>query len=119
MPVPDHVAFDPQAIKADEILREPNAEFRRLLLERMGLERFVREARGEVLDRDRDAGGERQLIRVHFESGEDLVCVLVHCPSTQKQYLLRVPPEMTTCRQAVAWTAGYSDPAEYAPVVET
>lgn len=98
---------------------EENQEARRLLLERMGLERFVQESRAEVLDTDQDRGGVRQLLRVRFRSGEDLVCVLVHCPSTGNRYLLRVPPQMLSCRDAVAWTAGFEHPADYQPAEET
>jgi hypothetical protein len=79
----------------------------------------MQQARAEVLDRDRDAGGERRLLRVRVEGDEDLVCVAVICPSTGRQYLLRVPPAMKTCRQAVAWTAGFAHPDDYKPLVET
>ena len=89
------------------------------LLERYGLERFLSDAAAEVLDEDRDSGGERKLLRVPMEGGEDLVCVLVICPSTSRRYILRVPPSMRTCRQAVAWTAGFEDPDDYRPLVET
>jgi hypothetical protein len=119
VPVSDGVAFDPESITASEVLYEENQALRGLLLERMGLERFVQEARAEVLDRDQDRGGDRQLLRVHFNSGEDLVCVVVHCPSTGHRYLLRVPPLTRTCREAIAWTAGFENPAEYQPMVET
>jgi hypothetical protein len=113
------IAFQPESITVDEILAETNAELRRVLLERFGLERFLSEAAAEVLDEDRDSGGERKLLRVPMEGGEDLVCVLVICPSTSRRYILRVPPSMQTCRQAVAWTAGFDDPDDYRPLVET
>jgi hypothetical protein len=102
-----------------EILGERNAELRRVLLERFGFERFMEEAGAAVMDRDRDAGGERQLLRLKLEGDEDLVCVSVSCPSTGRRYLLRVPPAMRTCRQAVAWTAGFDNPELYRPLVET
>ncbi len=113
------IAFQPETITAAEILSETNAEMRRVLLERFGLERLVSEVDAEVLDKDHDSGGERKLLRVPMEGGADLVCVLVFCPSTARQYILRVPPTMRTCRQAVAWTAGFSDPDDYRPLVET
>jgi hypothetical protein len=47
------------------------------------------------------------------------VCVSVLCPSTGRQYIIRVPPEMTSCHQAVAWVAGFDDPALYRPLAET
>jgi hypothetical protein len=119
VPVDERVAFRPETITVAEVLAERNAELRRVLLERFGFERFMREAGADILDRDRDAGGERQLLRLKLEGDEDLVCVSVSCPSTGRRYLLRVPPTTRTCREGVAWTAGFSDPDRYRPLVET
>jgi hypothetical protein len=119
VPIQARIAFRPQSITVKEILSETNSELRRVLLERFGLERFLSKAKAEVLDEDRDFGGERKLLRVPMVGGEDLVCVLVLCPSTSRRYILRVPPTMRTCRQAVAWTAGFDNPDDYRPLVET
>jgi hypothetical protein len=117
--VDERIAFRPKTITVAEVLDERNAERRRVLLERFGFERFMREAGAAVMDRDRDPGGERQLLRLKLEGDEDLVCLSVSCPSTGRRYLLRVPPTMQTCRQAAAWTAGFDDPKRYNPVLET
>jgi len=119
VPVTDRMAFDPGTIHSDDVLNEPNQAVRRILLERMGLERFVAEAGAEVLDVDADAGGERRLLEIQFDGGEPLRCVAVRCPSTGSRYVLRVPPTMRNCREAVAWTAGFTDPDKYHPVLET
>lgn len=119
VPVPRHVVFAPASMTHDEILVERNAEVRRVMIERFGYERFMREANAQEEDRDMDAGGERRLLRIAIPGDEDLVCVSVKCPSTGHQFLLRVPPHMRTCRQAVAWTAGFDDPDLYRPSVET
>jgi hypothetical protein len=120
VPVTHRIAFQPDTITADEVLAQENVELRRAMLDSMGFERFLNQARAEVLDTDRDtAGGERKLLRVPLKNDEDLVCVSVRCPSTQRQYLLRVPPTMKSCRQAVAWTAGFDDARDYRPTVET
>jgi hypothetical protein len=119
VPIDYRIAFQPESITVEEILTQSNSELRRVLLERVGLERFMTEADAHVLDVDRDAGGERRLLRVPVKGDEDLVCVLVHCPSTGRRYLLRVPPTMKTCREAVAWTAGFDEPDLYRPLAET
>lgn len=119
VPIDDRVAFRPEEITALEVLAEENAEVRRVKLERIGLDRFLAEAQPEVLDEDTDPGGPRQLLRVELEGDEPLICVLVRCPSTDRRYTLRVPPETRTCRQAVAWVAGFDDPDDYRPIVET
>lgn len=117
--VDERVAFRPETITAEEILAEPNAERRRVLLERMGYEAFLSRANAIVLDQDTDPGGPRRLLRVPMENDEDLVCVSLVCPSTNRQYVIRVPPTMQSCRQAVAWMAGFDDPDKYQPLVET
>ncbi|MES2692765.1 MAG: hypothetical protein V4773_04775 [Verrucomicrobiota bacterium] len=117
--VSERVVFAPQTIPAAEILAEPNAEVRRVMLDQCGLDRFLAEAHATIRDEDRDAGGVRQLLVVEMPGDEPLVCVLVHCPSTARRYLIRVPPATRTCHEAVAWTAGFDNPAEYAPVQET
>jgi hypothetical protein len=115
----ERIAFRPETLVIDEILAERNAEVRRVMVERFGFDRFMTEAKAEVLDKDRDAGGERQLLRVPIQDDEDIVCVSVFCPSTGGQFFLRVPPSVTTCRNAIAWTAGYDNPADYHPLIET
>ncbi len=117
--VPRRVVFAPETLTAEEIFAERNAEIRRVMMERYGYERLIEAPTVELLDRDRDAGGERRLLRVPLPDDEDLVLVAVTCPSTGHQFVLRVPPAMTTCRQAVAWTAGFDDPDLYDPEKET
>jgi hypothetical protein len=117
--VPERVVFRPETLTVDDVLRESNAEVRRVMLERVGFERFLREANAEVLDADRDPGGPRQLLRLPLPGDEALVCLAVSCPSTGRRYALRVPPTMRSCRQAAAWMAGFDDPDDYHPRIET
>lgn len=119
VPVSDRIAFSPETITVQEILLERNVELRRVMLERVGIEWFVEHADAEELDADRDAGGPRRLLRIPFDGDLDLVCIVVLCPSTGRRYILRVPPRMRTCRQAIAWTAGFENPEDYQPLVET
>jgi Domain of unknown function (DUF6745) len=119
VPVDERIAFRPETLSHDEVLAEGNAERRRVMLERYGLDRFMADAGADILDEDRDAGGPRRLLRLKLDGDEELVCVTVVCPSTARQFVLRVPPAMRTCRQAIAWTAGFDDPGRYNPAVET
>ena len=115
----ERIAFHPDEITAAEALAEKNAEVRRVMIERMGYTRFAREANAKVLDEDRDAGGKRQLLRIELQEDEPLVCLSCSCPSTARQYFLRVPPAMTSCHEAAAWIAGFDDATLYRPLVET
>lgn len=113
------IAFHPETLTVDELLSEQNAERRRALLDRYGYGRFLKDANAEVLDDDRDSGGPRELLRVKLANDEDLVALSCFCPSTNRQYIIRVPPSTTTCHHAAAWIAGFDDPDEYQPLMET
>jgi len=117
--IDEKIAFRPQEIQADEVLKEGNAERRRVLLERMGHERFVEQVQPEVMDTDTDPGGARRLLRIAMGNDEPLFLLAVQCPSTGRQYTLRVPPTMSTCHQAAAWIAGFDNPDDYRPIAES
>ena len=117
--VPPTSSFRPESLTSDVILFESNAELRRVMLERVGLERVLDQAKAVIRDCDRDAGEgaaatstSRWIRRLRTY----LQCV---CPSTGREYLLRVPPDTRTCRQAAAWLAGFGNPDAYRPIVET
>ncbi|MFO0810610.1 MAG: hypothetical protein U0746_18440 [Gemmataceae bacterium] len=119
VPIDERIFLRPETIQLDEILAERNAERRRILLDRFGVARFMQESGAEVLDRDTDAGGPRRLLRVEQPGDEPLVTLSCLCPSTARQYFLRVPPDTKSCHQAAAWIAGFDDPADYRPLLET
>ena len=113
------IILQPETITVKEILEELNAERRRVLLDRFGVSRFMTETEAQTLDQDTDPGGLRKLLRVELKEDEPLVTLSCLCPSTGKNYFLRVPPDMQTCHQAAAWIAGFDDPAHYHPLKET
>jgi hypothetical protein len=121
VPITHRIAFEPESLTVDEVLKEQNTEVRRVMLERFpgGFERFMAKANAKTVDSDTDSGGERKLLKVPMRRDEDLVCLQVHCPSTGALYILRVPPTMETCRQAAAWVAGFDNPDDYKPLAET
>jgi len=113
------LAFHPEWMQVEEVLQERNTERRRVLLDRYGYSRFMKDAKADILDRDTDPGGPRQLLKVAVQDDEDLVTLSCFCPSTGRQYMIRVPPQTKTCHQAAAWIAGFDDPDEYSPWLET
>ena len=117
--VNERIAFHPEQLTAKEALAEKNAEVRRVMIERMGYFRFAEEAKAKVVDEDTDFGGRRQLLSIDLQLDEPLVGLSCSCPSTGRQYFLRVPPKLTTCHQAAAWIAGFDDPLLYRPKIET
>jgi len=92
-----------------------NQEIRAKALKAFGYDRWIKEVGAKVLDRL----GDDELVK----AGDEFF-VHVKDSSTERRYLLRVPPTdaarqpMTRVRQAVAWTFGMSE-AEYQPSKET
>ena len=116
--VTDRIAFESDALTGQDILNVENIELRRVLIERLGYEKFVQQVGGLIRHRDKDVGGERQLVYIPFEDDEALMILKVICPSTGHTHVLRVPPYMQTCHQAAAWIAGFDNPDDYNPLIE-
>jgi len=117
--VPEKVAVSPESIMVGEIESEQNAEVRRVMIERYGLERFLVDSGAEEVHRD-DFG---VLYRKKLPGDEDLVMVKVVNSTLEpdgsfKDYFLRVPPILTQARHAVAWTFGKEE-NEYSPAFQT
>lgn len=121
--VEKYIIMNPEKITAEKILNEGNIEISRIMLERMGVEKFVKETKAKVVDQDIDGKGNcRQLlaIRLPAESFPESIMKIVKiiCPSTGRTYMMRVPPQTITCQEAVAWTFGLK-PNQYCPIEET
>lgn len=118
-PVERHVVENPQSITVPEIEQEDNAEIRRILIERYGLSRYILDSGAQKIHED-DSG---VLYRKELVNDEPLVVVMVKNSTPEhdgsfKNYFLRVPPEVETAKEAVAWTFRMSSDL-YAPKVET
>jgi hypothetical protein len=93
-------------ITTDDVVACRNEEVRRRMIEACGgIEVVMREAK-EI---HADETGRLMELRT---ANAPLRAVVVRCPSTGASYWLRVPPNMTTAREAVAWTFGLK-PSEY------
>lgn len=117
--IPERLITDPDWLTARRIREERNRELQRVMLERFGYDRFILELGAAPIQADEFGA----LYRVPRRYHEPLA--LVHVTNstpepdgTRKRYFLRVPPDMKTAREAVAWTFGM--PAEeYDPEFET
>jgi hypothetical protein len=104
------------------ILLEPNLENRRLMLERFGWEQFLSQIGAESCSWD-DEYGVLYRTNISDQDGNPIkiVCVTNSSPEpdgTFKDYYLFVPPQVTSARQAVAWTFGLKT-SEYKPLQES
>src|SRR5690606_30979668 len=66
VPINHRIAFEPDRITAQSVIKERNAEIRRVMIERMGYLKFSKEVGAKVLDTDTDPGGQRQLLKVNL-----------------------------------------------------
>ncbi|MBX9667352.1 MAG: hypothetical protein K2X93_07020 [Candidatus Obscuribacterales bacterium] len=119
MPIPPRVTHFAHRKDLKEIESEQNAEIRRHLIEVYGVEKYLIDA--EAIKIDEDSCG--ILYRKDFIGDEPLkmVKVLNSTPEpdgTSRWYYLRVPPNVETAREAVAWTF-FMDADEYNPEQET
>lgn len=104
---------------AKDIDEQPNLEVRQLMLQRFGLERYVSESGLHEIQRDEFG----VLYKKDFADDESLVMVQVSNSTPEengerREYFLRVPPNITTARQGIAWTFGLEE-LEYHPLIES
>jgi hypothetical protein len=117
--VPAFVVVCPDWITVKHIETEANSEVRRIMIERFGQARYLQESGAKEIHAD-DWG---TLYRKEVAGDEPLVMVKVPNSTPEpdgsfKDYFLRVPPNVSRARQAVAWTFGKEE-AEYNPAIQS
>jgi hypothetical protein len=117
--VPAWVIETREKITVDSIAEEDNAEVRRVMISRYGEGRYLIDSGAKEISRDKTG----TLYRKEIQNDEPLVMVRVENSTpekdgTAKSYFLRVPPDIQTAKDAVAWTFGV-DADEYTPEIET
>lgn len=137
--VTKQIIEEPDTITAKQVNGESNQELRRILLERMTPAKYLRESKAKAVDKAKDQFGRPMNLWSLPVPGEteDLVMLEVVNSTPEpvgtkldetiryvengrafKRYWLRVPPDMTTCSEAQAWTF-QEEAGNYKPLVET
>lgn len=104
----------------DEIMKNPNAEVRRVGIEIYGFDRAIDEGHFKLVHSDERTGARMYTIEMGNLTVQ-IVRVLdgTELPDgTRKVYFLQVPPDKKTCREAIAWTFRKEE-NEYNPAIET
>ena len=113
----DYRFFGRDPPSALQILNIRNAEIKSHFINDFGrgFKQFLRDIKATITHAERGS----KLIRI-FPGGnnEPLTYIVVKDVSTQKKYILRVPSEVTNCKEAIAWTFGMSE-EEYNPIKES
>jgi hypothetical protein len=118
----------PHQWRSQWILEEENAELRRLLIQEIGYTRICQELQATELD----SWQEYELLRIdadidgfdffEFEDdfGEDntpqkepVHILKMNCPSTGYIHAMRVPPDITSAREAIRWVNWGIDPEDF------
>lgn len=107
------------SITIEEIDNCTNAELRRVLIERYGQARYLEDSGAEQIHQDRFG----TLFRKDIPGDEPLLMVKVVNSSPEpdgsfKDYFLRVPPQIQSAKEAVAWTFGIEE-EDYMPLAES
>jgi hypothetical protein len=104
-----------QQADAQEITKISNQTLRREALLFYGIEKFFIDMNAIIVDENR----RNQLLYLKWHSAEEPMKMVKVIDSTTGQvYLIRVPPDMKTVQEAIAWTFNLQ-PEEYHPIKET
>jgi len=117
--VPAWIIERPESITCASIDSERNAEIRRVMIEQCGISRYLKDSGATKVNES--SRGKLWRKEVIDDEPIQMVEVLNSTPEPggeRKTYFLRVPPDVRTADDAVAWTFGI-EPGEYNPVVET
>ncbi|MEG4287623.1 leucine-rich repeat domain-containing protein [Microcoleus sp. C2C3] len=106
----------PALWQAEWLLSESNAELRRVLIETIGYDRICQELALTELD----SWQEYTLLSMEFDDDFDddgnpkpIYLLKMACPSTGFIHALRVPPDVTSAKEAIRWVNWDIDPEEF------
>jgi len=103
--VPEHVIMRPETITVDEIKKERNAEVKRIMREKFGDARYLREIKAKVIDIDTIATDNTDpdsptITRALLEDDEQRRFLVGSDGSTNRTYYMEVRNDINTCREA-------------------
>lgn len=117
--VPRRLSEDPASLTVEDISNAQNANIRRIMIDLYGASRYLEDSGSRLVSKDEYG----ELYQRELPDDEPLTMVRVKNSTmepdgTFRYYFLRVPPNMMTAKEAVAWTFGLES-GEYQPDVET
>ncbi|CAN5551758.1 hypothetical protein BH10CYA1_BH10CYA1_25110 [soil metagenome] len=126
--IPDIYSWHGARVPSMAIMEEPtinridyesNIAVRRVLIERYGVQNYLLDSGAEI--RHHDECGTLYVTELRDDESIVMVHVTNSTPEPDgefRNYFLRVPPNMMTAREAVAWTFGITG-EEYGPQIES
>ncbi len=99
----------PNQWQSQWLLAEENAELRRVLIQGIGYDRLIQELEAKQID----SWQEYALLQIDNADVEPICLLKMTCPSTGFIHALRVPPNLTSAREAIRWVNWDIDPEEF------
>ncbi|MEG4344059.1 leucine-rich repeat domain-containing protein [Microcoleus sp. A003_D6] len=99
----------PNQWQAQWLLTEENAELRRVLIQGIGYDRICQELEAKQID----SWQEYALLQIDNADVEPICLLKMTCPSTGFIHALRVPPNLTSAREAIRWVNWDIDAEEF------
>jgi hypothetical protein len=105
--LPGKVVMEPDKLTLDEIEAEGNAEVRRIMIDRFGPSRYMRETDAKCLDYSAGLGLVGSAPRALYQTKKGEKWLVGSDGSTKRVYWIPVPAEAETCAQAHCLIAGF------------
>jgi len=99
----------PNQWQSQWLLTEDNAELRRVLIQGIGYDRICQELEAKQID----SWQEYALLQIDNADFEPICLLKMTCPSTGFVHALRVPPNLTSAREAIGWVNWDIAPEEF------
>ena len=99
----------PNQWQSQWLLAEENAELRRVLIQGIGYDRIIQELEAKQID----SWQEYALLQIDKADVEPICLLKMTCPSTGFIHALRVPPNLTSAREAIRWVNWDIDPEQF------
>jgi hypothetical protein len=117
--VSERLVMHPEQVGLEDLPLDESLEVLHATIELLGSERFLSAARAGFIQEDVFG----RIYRIHFHDYEPILLVEVMNATPEpdgsaRRHLLRVPPEVETAHEAVAWSFSRRTKA-YAPAVQT
>lgn len=106
--VPEKVIMNPESITIEEIQKEENLEIQRIMIQRLGVDKYLLAIDADVIDfdiRGIEGGGARTLIRE--KNGRQWL--VATDGSTERVYYLAASENARTCKEAHEELCGFSE----------
>ena len=123
--VSEQIVLHPETITSEEVMKEGNAEVRRVMCERMGWDNFIEQANLTMVDEAQDPGNGDNTLRLYDTPEQVLgtpIRLLLVTNATPKldgkipKYGVTVPAEIDSAVDAAAWTFDVS-PEKYRSLI--